>query len=167
MNKKKISPRFVRFAVLTLVSLTGCIGLFLTRFLFEKAIGSSSLESDVLLLTHDNFYLYFGLSSVLAAVLFFLTLISALVYIFGKNCGTFFTLTAKASPIASSFLMLAVALFYVYLTSGGQLSIAAYVACVGLCEALVLLFPLALTGLKKKKTEPSQKNKTSKKKGSR
>ncbi len=141
VEKTKKHPRF-RVAVEISLTLLGAFLVALCRILFDRAFDPSLGEKAAV--ARDNFYLFYRISTSLAAVLLILTLLSSLCAAISRDAIRSFHITASVSPILSSALLLAIALFYAYLTHGGETFIAPYVISLGLGEALVMRLPHAL-----------------------
>ena len=135
-GKKKL----IRVGVELGISAVGVLLVFVSRALVAHFAGGNTAE-----VVRDNFILYFNVSLILSGVLLVLTLFSALTFLFQKEVGRFQRITASASPVICSASLIAVAVFYAYLTAGGIVSITPYVILLGIGEAMVFRFPCAVS----------------------
>lgn len=166
-QKAPISPgkkKLIRFCAELGAVLAGVVVIFLSRVLFNTFVMGKAESEGVLAVTRDNFELYFKISLILSAVLLALTVMSALTYLFQKEISRFQRITVSASPVICSVSVLAVAVFYAYLTSGGAVSIFGYLVALGIGEALLFRLPCAMYVAIRK---PEGKAKKSKGKGNK
>lgn len=138
-KKRRSSRRAVTELVLSVI---GALIFAAAHLAFIRAFDASADEG--IAVAYDNYMLYYKLSSVLSAVLLVLTMISSLCAAVSRDSVRAFHITVSAAPTLSSALLVALALFYAYLTHGGRAAIAPYLIALGLGEALVLRLPCAL-----------------------
>lgn len=145
--------KLVRIALELGIAVIGAAFVVLSRILFASFADGSTAE-----VARDNFELYFNVSLILSGVLLVLTLFSALTFLFQKEVSRFQRITASASPVICSVSLIAVAVFYAYLTAGGAVSITPYVILLGIGEAMIFRFPCAVCVMLRK-TEKGKKKK--------
>lgn len=155
-GRPPMSPRkkkLLRTALETGIAVLGVGFVIISRTLFAFFADGSTAE-----VARDNFELYFNVSLILSGVLLVLTMFSALTFLFQKEVSRFQRITASASPVICSASLIAVAVFYAYLTAGGAVSITPYVILLGVGEAMIFRFPCAVSAMLRK-TDNGKKKK--------
>lgn len=154
-SKKKLLRTVIELGMAS----AGLVLIILCRVLFNVFVGKKAESEGVIAVSRDNFELYFKISLVLSAVLLVLTVLSALTYLFQKEVSRFQRLTVSASPVICSVAVLAIAMFYAYLTSGGAVSITGYLFLLGLGEAMLFRLPCAMYVFLRKSEAHKKKSK--------
>ena len=139
-RKKKL----IRVVAESGIFLLGALVILFIKTVFDAAMNKKEAAGVAVDLIKDEFDLFFTISLAVCAVLLILTMLSALTYLFQKSVSRFQRLTVSMAPIICSAAVLAISLFYAYLTSGSLVSITGYMILLGLGEAMLFRLPCAV-----------------------
>lgn len=163
-KKNKLSKSALTRIIGVIISVVGFCGIFAVKALLDHKFEVFVKKNSFVPISHDNFYLFFDISTLICAVLLTLTLVSAATYVFQKEKPSKFTfLTVTVSPILCGAAILMVSCFYAYLTHGAEFTMWYWILCLGVFETMLFALPFAITkahktALTSTEKQPSVKN---------
>ena len=147
-NSEKITKRDYMIPLLyALIFLIGAVGIFAVTLGMEDKLDSLGYTGELTPVFYDNFKLFKNISFILWRAFLVLTVISVPTdAISGRKSPKLAKAVAKTAPYPCAVLLVCIGIFYAYLTSGGEYSIAPAVISLTVFEAFTFALPISTGG---------------------
>ena len=146
------------------LSVLGAAGILITRRVFDVNVKEYIKTAGEVPMAKDNFNLFFTLSVALCALLLALIFTSLAVNaVGGRTKISFGNILLKIYSPLSMAVIIAMSVFFSYLSADKLFSAGAYIISLGICEAALFALPMAVCSLTDEKLHEKR---TDDKKGS-
>lgn len=144
----------------------GAVGIVITDRLFACRVKEYITSSGEVPMAKENFTLFLRLSLGLAALLMALQLLTLTVDVLGgqRKKGFAGILSGIYAPVSMAVLI-ALAVFFAYLSADSLFPVHGYIIALGICEAAVFCLPVALRSLADEKMALRKRDTNEKTKG--
>lgn len=128
-----------------ILTVLGAVGIFVTDRLFDVRVKAYITSSGEVPMAKENFSLFFNLSLGLAALLMALQLLTiASDVLHGQRKKSVGSILSKIYAPLSMVVLVALAVFFAYLSADRLFPVAGYIITLGICEATVFCLPMAI-----------------------
>ncbi len=123
----------------------GAVGIFITDRIFAHSVKEYITSAGEIPMAKENFTLFFRLSLGLAALLMALQLLNIVVDVLhGQRKKSVGSILSKIYAPLSMVVLIALAVFFAYLSADRLFPVHGYIITLGLCEAAVFCLPMAI-----------------------
>ncbi len=140
-----------------ILTVLGAVGIFVTDKLFDVRVKAYISEAGEVPMAKENFNLFFNLSLGTCALLMALQLLTlAFDALSGQKKKGFSNLSAKIYAPLSMAVILALSVFFTYLSADRLFPVGGYIIALGICEAVLFCLPMALRSVLDEKLAEKQ-----------